>query len=30
MANEQRILSPLSQAEQKTLNGLLRKLIAGL
>jgi DNA-binding MarR family transcriptional regulator len=30
VANEQRILSPLSQAEQKTLNALLRKLIAGL
>jgi DNA-binding MarR family transcriptional regulator len=30
VANEQRILAPLSPAEQEKLNALLRKLIAGL
>jgi hypothetical protein len=30
VANEQRILAPLTQAEQQKLDALLKKLIAGL
>jgi hypothetical protein len=30
VANEERLLLPLTQAEQETLSALLKKLIAGL